>query len=222
MPRSQGCQRTTLTLLNACGPPTRGAYTRMPHRSWIDTGFILATWEIRPRHGTLLRRDGPRSDPVRIEPRVMAVLVCLARHVGEVVTRDELSAEVWGGRVVSDEALSRCISLLRHVLDDNSREPRFIRTIARIGYTLVPIPEPLEPDCADASLPPATAARFATENDASANLSAPDVSWLPRLWRSSVRRPGLVAISCIGLIGAVALVYFLRAVHSAADAPPPL
>lgn len=170
----------------------------------------------------MLRRDHSPADPVRIEPRVMAVLTCLAHHVGEVVSRDELCAEVWGGRVVSDEALSRCISLLRHVLEDNSREPRFIRTIARIGYTLVPIPEPLAPECADASLPPATAARFATENDASANLSAPDVSWLPRLWRSSVRRPGLVAISCIGLIGAVALVYFLRAVHSAADAPPPL
>ena len=70
----------------------------------------------------------------------MAVLTCLARHVGEVVTRDEFSAEVWGGRVVSDEALSCCISLLRHVLADDSREPRFIRTIARIGYTLVPIP----------------------------------------------------------------------------------
>src|SRR5271167_481745 len=194
MPRSQGCQRTTLTLLNACGPPTRGAYTRMPHRSWIDTGFILATWEIRPRHGTLLRRDGPRSDPVRIEPRVMAVLVCLARHVGEVVTRDELSAEVWGGRVVSDEALSRCISLLRHVLDDNSREPRFIRTIARIGYTLVPIPEPLEPDAAAASLPQA------------------EVSWSTRMWNSSVRRPILVAVGCVGLIGALALIYFLRTV----------
>ena len=117
----------------------------MSDRSWIDTGFTLANWEIRPRHGILRRRDQAPTEPVRIEPRVMAVLTCLARHAGEVVTRDELCAEVWGGRVVSDEALSRCISLLRHVLADDSREPRFIRTIARIGYTLVPIPEKLAP-----------------------------------------------------------------------------
>ncbi len=166
----------------------------------------MAKWEVRPRHGTLLRCDGHQSEPVRIEPRVMAVLVCLARHVGEVVTRDELCAEVWGGRVVSDEALSRCISLLRHVLDDNSREPRFIRTIARIGYTLVPIPEPLGPDVADASPAQAQA----------------EVSWSTRLWNSSVRRPILVAVGCVALIGAPALVYFLRTVHSATEAPPPL
>src|SRR5450631_2295677 len=111
--------------------------------SWIDAGFVLANWEVRPRHGTLLRRDCSAAEPVRVEPRVMAVLTCLARHVGDVVTRDEFSAEVWGGRVVSDEALSRCISLLRQVLADDSREPRFIRTIARVGYTLVPTPLPL-------------------------------------------------------------------------------
>src|SRR5271169_455045 len=140
----------------------------MPDRSWIDSGFILANWEIRPRHGILLRRDQIPTDPVRIEPRVMAVLTCLARHVGEVVTRDELCAEVWGGRVVSDEALSRCISLLRHVLADDSREPRFIRTIARIGYTLVPIPQPLAPDSADASLPQAISALPAIEGVATA------------------------------------------------------
>src|SRR5580693_2374549 len=112
----------------------------IPHPSWIDAGFLLGNWEVRPRHGTLMRRDGRPAEPVRIEPRVMAVLTCLARHVGEVVTREEFSAEVWGGRIVSDEALSRCISLLRHVLADDSREPRFIRTVARIGYTLVPTP----------------------------------------------------------------------------------
>ena len=71
----------------------------------LDAGFILADWEVRPRHGTLTRRDSPASIPVRIEPRVMAVLVCLARHAGEVVTRDEFSADVWGGRIVSDLSL---------------------------------------------------------------------------------------------------------------------
>jgi DNA-binding winged helix-turn-helix (wHTH) protein len=72
----------------------------MPQPPWTDAGFVLANWEVRPRHGPLLSRERGSSEPVRIEPRVMAVLTCLARHAGEVVTRDEFSAEVWGGRVV--------------------------------------------------------------------------------------------------------------------------
>jgi DNA-binding winged helix-turn-helix (wHTH) protein/TolB-like protein len=195
----------------------------MTQRSWIDSGFIIANWEVRPRHGTLLRRDSA-SDPVRIEPRVMAVLTCLARHVGEVVTRDELCTEVWSGRIVSDEALSRCISLLRHVLDDNSREPRFIRTVSRIGYTLVPTPAPLAPvavDTADPSpLPaaPALPAKDVAAGKPSANAGNRST---PR-WNSKLRRPTAIALGCAGLIGAAALVYLLRSAHSGADAPPPL
>ncbi|HMD72973.1 MAG TPA: winged helix-turn-helix domain-containing protein [Steroidobacteraceae bacterium] len=115
----------------------------MANQLWMDAGFMLSHWEIRPRHGTLRRLDDGISEPIRVEPRVMAVLVCLAHHAGEVVTRDEFGADVWGGRIVTDEALSRCISVLRQVLGDDSREPRFIRTIARIGYTLLQTPIPL-------------------------------------------------------------------------------
>ena len=79
----------------------------------IEAGFLLGEWEVRPRHGTLRRHTSATAEPVQIEPRVMAVLVCLARRAGEVVTRDEFVEEVWAGRVVSGEALSRCISLLQ-------------------------------------------------------------------------------------------------------------
>jgi DNA-binding winged helix-turn-helix (wHTH) protein/TolB-like protein len=191
----------------------------MPHGSWTDAGFVLANWEVRPRHGTLLQRD-KRSEPVRVEPRVMAVLTCLARHIGEVVTREEFSAEVWGGRVVSDEALSRCISLLRHVLADDSREPRFIRTIARIGYTLVPTPLPLASGNADAlptPLPQAGHAMpVATQTVAVGALSPPRVRW-----PHASRRRIIAAAGCIGLIATLALLYVTRELRSGADAPPP-
>jgi DNA-binding winged helix-turn-helix (wHTH) protein/TolB-like protein len=195
------------------------------HPSWIDAGFVLANWEVRPRHGTLLRRDDNPAEPVRIEPRVMAVLTCLARHVGEVVTRDEFSTEVWGGRVVSDEALSRCISVLRQVLADDSREPRFIRTIARIGYTLVPIPVPLPPNRADAPgavpqsstelgvAPPSAAAPSSTTAPPSTAASPPrHTDW---------RRPALVTAGCVAVIAVVAFSYFSRQMRPAADSAPP-
>jgi DNA-binding winged helix-turn-helix (wHTH) protein/TolB-like protein/Tfp pilus assembly protein PilF len=197
-----------------------------PHPSWTDAGFMLANWEVRPRHGTLARRDQGPSEPVRIEPRVMAVLTCLARHVGEVVTRDEFSAEVWGGRVVSDEALSRCISLLRQVLADDSREPRFIRTIARVGYTLVPTPVPLMSggvDVAAESSPQASPTLpVATEAVAVATLPQPRIDWSAWLRNGRPRRHTILAVGCIGLIVVVALVYSAREMRSGADAPPPL
>lgn len=197
----------------------------MPHPSWTDAGFMLANWEIRPRHGTLLRRDVEPSQPVRVEPRVMAVLTCLARHVGEVVTRDEFSAEVWAGRVVSDEALSRCISLLRQVLADDSREPRFIRTIARIGYTLVPTPLPLasaEVDAARAPVPHASAVLPATTKGAATAAPSPlRIGWSTRLWNERLRRHLLVAVGGAGVLVIIAFLYFAREVRSGVDALPP-
>jgi DNA-binding winged helix-turn-helix (wHTH) protein/TolB-like protein len=198
----------------------------MPGASWIDTGFVLANWEVRPRHGTLVRRDQSPSEPVRVEPRVMAVLTCLARHVGEVVTRDEFSAEVWGGRVVSDEALSRCISVLRQVFVDDSREPRFIRTIARIGYTLVPTPAPLPPcaqEAADLQIPQTNSLPSTSAGNAGAMLpSLPSNRWLTRLggWPS---RTALVAVVFLAVMGAAAIAYFVRTArteHSVASDPP--
>jgi DNA-binding winged helix-turn-helix (wHTH) protein/TolB-like protein len=185
--------------------------------SWTDAGFVLANWEVRPRHGTLLRRDQGPSEPVRVEPRVMAVLTCLARHVGEVVTREEFSAEVWGGRVVSDEALSRCISLLRHVLADDSREPRFIRTIARIGYTLVPTPTPLilvGEDCAAPSRPPEPVPYPATS-------AAPEDHPPTPQSNRTLRRYVLIAVGCVGFSLVLFFIFSTHRSRPSSDVPPP-
>jgi DNA-binding winged helix-turn-helix (wHTH) protein/TolB-like protein len=192
-----------------------------PHTPpWTDSGFMLGDWEVRPRHGTLLQRDQGPSQQIRVEPRVMAVLACLARHVGDVVTRDEFSAEVWGGRVVSDEALSRCVSLLRQLLGDDSREPRFIRTIARVGYTLVPTPLPLPP----AGAPPPVSLPHGESEPAggtAAALSPTRIRWSMRLRNDRRLRYGLVALGCIGVIAAVTLTYSRFAARPVADTPPP-
>jgi DNA-binding winged helix-turn-helix (wHTH) protein/TolB-like protein/tetratricopeptide (TPR) repeat protein len=180
----------------------------------LDAGFLLAGWEVRPRHGTLLRRDGANSAPIRLEPRVMAVLVCLARHGGEVVTRDEFIAEVWDGRVVSDEALSRCVSLLRAVFSDDSREPRFIRTVARIGYTLLQAPVPLAPT---------DAAAVTDSSPTSDPLSEPPtVGWFSRRHGRERRRIFFAGALCTGVALTLAGVYSLRGGRAPAEAPPPV
>ncbi|MFB3105987.1 MAG: transcriptional regulator [Pseudomonadales bacterium] len=104
----------------------------------LDRGFRIGGWEANPRQLTITR-DATR---IRLEPKVMAVLVCLAEHSGDVVTRDEFAEVVWKDRIVSDEVLSRNISLLRSQLGDDVREPRFIQTIPGRGYRLIVQVEP--------------------------------------------------------------------------------
>ncbi len=74
---------------------------------------------------------------VHLQPKVMAVLLCLAERAGNVVTREEIVEQVWNGRAVSDESLTRCISELRLALGDQPQLPEFLQTIPKIGYRLV-------------------------------------------------------------------------------------
>ena len=73
---------------------------------------------------------------VRLEPRVMDVLVCLAERAGEVVSRETLNEQVWGNIVVTDQAVTNCISELRHHLGDDRAAHRVIETIPKRGYRL--------------------------------------------------------------------------------------
>jgi len=99
----------------------------------LSRGFILDGWEVMPLAGSLKKND----HQVHIEPKVMDVLVCLARHQGEVVTREDLLSEVWGKVIVTDDAINRCISEVRTVLGDTDRQRNYIRTIPRRGYSLI-------------------------------------------------------------------------------------
>lgn len=74
-----------------------------------------------------------------LEPRVMQVLVALARRPGEVVTRDQLVKQCWESRAVSDDSINRTISKIRALCRDASGEPVFrLETVARVGYRLFP------------------------------------------------------------------------------------
>jgi TolB-like protein/DNA-binding winged helix-turn-helix (wHTH) protein/tetratricopeptide (TPR) repeat protein len=109
----------------------------------LARGFRLGPWQVRPDLCTLEGND----KSVALEPKTMGVLLCLAQHAPKVVTRDQFIAEVWNGRIVTDEVLSRAISLLRSQLGDDPHEPRFVRTVPRVGYALLATVEvPPAPD----------------------------------------------------------------------------
>jgi TolB-like protein/tetratricopeptide (TPR) repeat protein len=104
-----------------------------------EPDFALGRLQVRPSRGEIHGDDAPE----RLEPRVMQVLVALARRRGETVPRQELIDRCWGGVVVGKDAVNRVISLLRGVAERSEGSFR-IETLARIGYRLVigkPAPE---------------------------------------------------------------------------------
>jgi TolB-like protein/DNA-binding winged helix-turn-helix (wHTH) protein/tetratricopeptide (TPR) repeat protein len=77
------------------------------------------------------------GDRHELQPRVMQVLVALAKARPEVVSRDKLIELCWGGRIVGDDALNRCILALRHLAQEIAPPPFTIETVPRIGHRLV-------------------------------------------------------------------------------------
>lgn len=103
--------------------------------------FRLATKLIQPR----LNSISANGAPLRVEPKVMQVLVCLAEHAGDVVEKERLIRTVWAGSFVTDDVLTRAISELRHVFEDDPKSPRVIETIPKVGYRLIAPVEPHHP-----------------------------------------------------------------------------
>lgn len=81
-------------------------------------------------------RDGDRL--VAVEPQVFSVLSHLIAHRDQVVSKDDLIANVWGGRIVSDATLASRINAARRALGDTGQAQRFIKTVTRRGFRFVP------------------------------------------------------------------------------------
>lgn len=110
----------------------------------VTTAFWIGEWQVEPLRHRLSRE----AQAVVVEPKVMEVLVYLAVRPGAVVTRTELLEAVWPDTVVTDHAVTRCISELRKALQDSREAPEFIETIPKRGYRLLapvrPVQQPEE------------------------------------------------------------------------------
>jgi DNA-binding response OmpR family regulator len=90
---------------------------RLPHRAY----------HVEP---SLNRVTGP-GGVSRLEPKVMLVLVCLAERAGQVVPKDRLFRSAWPDTAVTDDVLTRAISELRRLFEDDPRRPRVIEPSPR-------------------------------------------------------------------------------------------
>ena len=97
-----------------------------------EKDFQLGQWVVTPKLNSVSRN----GHSVRLEPKVMQVLLCLA-EAGDVVSKEKLMASVWPGTFVTDDVLTRSISELRKVFEDDPKEPRFIQTLPKAGYRLL-------------------------------------------------------------------------------------
>jgi len=77
------------------------------------------------------------AELVAVEPQVFDLLLYLVQNRDRVVSKDDLIAAVWGGRIVSDSTLTSRINAARKAVADNGEEQRLIRTIARKGIRFV-------------------------------------------------------------------------------------
>ena len=84
------------------------------------------------------RREFRRgAEAIAIEPQVFDLLVYLVQNRDRVVSKDDLIASVWGGRIVSDSTLTSRINAARKAVGDSGKNQKLIRTIARKGLRFV-------------------------------------------------------------------------------------
>jgi Tol biopolymer transport system component/DNA-binding winged helix-turn-helix (wHTH) protein len=150
---------------------------RTAHAAATPYDFRVGDWLVAPRGNRLIGPGGP----VRLEPKVMQVLTCLAAQPGRTVTKDEFMERVWGDTVVSDDVLARCISELRKVFGDSPRNPDYIETIRKSGYRLI---APVAPPDAEAP-----GAETAEEPGARADIAGREPAAVPEATEGLPARP---------------------------------
>lgn len=110
------------------------------------------------RRGTLV---------LRLPNQPLRILLMLVRRAGEVVSREEIQAEIWGAETYVDfeHGINSAIRHIRHVLGDHAETPRYVRTLPRRGYSFIatveriehePVADPVEriPEPAPVASPP--------------------------------------------------------------------
>lgn len=95
--------------------------------------FRLGGLSVRPSTREIEHAGGRET----LEPRVMEVLVVLAKAQGEVVSRDDLIAACWDGRIVSEDAINRVVSRIRRLAASTGERDFKLETITKVGYRLV-------------------------------------------------------------------------------------
>jgi TolB-like protein len=103
------------------------------YRSIANVLYSFENYTLDPQRRELRCGD----DLIAVQPQVFDLLEYLVRNRERVVSKDDLIADVWGGRIVSESSLTTRINAARSALSDNGDAQRLIRTVPRKGVRFV-------------------------------------------------------------------------------------
>ena len=99
----------------------------------LESVFRFGDVEVREREFRLIKA----GEVIPVEPKAFRVLLFLLHNPQKLITKEELLNAVWGETAVSENSLTRSIALLRRMLADDTHVPRYIETVATVGYRFV-------------------------------------------------------------------------------------
>src|SRR5688572_28260822 len=141
-----------------------------------------------------LRRSG---SIVRISRQPLRILLLLVHRAGEVVSRDEIHAAIWGNETYVDfeHGINTAIRQIRYALGDQAEAPRYVRTLPRLGYSFIASVEHLAgpPTTTDASAPEVVSI-------------APPPASPPRTRRITPRVTAIAAAAILAMTAVLALI----------------
>jgi len=105
-------------------------------RPALDSDFIVGAWRVVPARNCLSLLIGDLER--QLEPRLMHLLCFLAANSGQVLRREMLVEELWPRVIVNENSLTRAVSELRKQLALPSHTDKYIETIPKKGYRLLP------------------------------------------------------------------------------------
>lgn len=155
-----------------------------------------------------LKRNGEEQ---HVRQKTFQVLVYLLEQRRRLVTKEELIEHIWQGAAVTDNTLEQCLAEIRKVLGDDSRHPRFVKTVPRSGYRFIGSVEEGSPD------QPAkfTSSDFKSER----TVKDPSVGDIPLVRSKALRavaRRRVVILSAVILIIMFGVGWYLIRRHSSA------
>lgn len=103
------------------------------HREPAGSIYRFEDVEVDPSQGCL-KRSGQE---IHIRQQSFHVLLYLLEHRGRLVGKDELIGEFWHETAVTDNAVVQCITDIRKAIGDDSRNPRLLRTVPKVGYRFI-------------------------------------------------------------------------------------
>jgi tetratricopeptide (TPR) repeat protein/DNA-binding winged helix-turn-helix (wHTH) protein len=151
--------------------------------------YRIGSIEIDAAQGCL-RQDGREH---HLRPKSFQVLVHLIERRPNLVTKEELIENLWPETAVTDDAIVQCVIEARKALGDDSRNPRFVKTVPKAGYRFIGTVEVLHPEMTAATVERVVPPQAKPEADSHVGAEAVPAPKHPRAARRFVI-PALAAL----------------------------